>query len=186
MSQLKPDAGAAGPPVDERLQRRLRALEGVRRALLEAVPAAAAEVDAAGRVVACNRRFAILSGATEGELAGKPLASLSLNAAVRLERRPLPPPAEGELVVEAGPPGQASEWACENEERCRSLIENFHLGVTVHGPGAEVLQANAAALAMLRLTADQLLGKTSFDPNWDVVREDGTPLPGPEHPVPQA
>ena len=65
-------------------------------------------------------------------------------------------------------------------------MEEFHLGVTVHGPGAEVLQVNAAALAMLGLTEDQLLGKTPFDLEWDVVREDGSPLPGPEHPVPVA
>ena len=32
--------------------------------------------------------------------------------------------------------------------------------------------------------ADQLLGKTSFDPDWNVVHEDGSPFPGAEHPVP--
>ena len=143
-------------------------------------------MDAAGRVVACNGRFAALCGAAEAELAGKPLSDAGLNESVRLERRPLPPPAEGEVVVHVAGPRRAEESLRENEDPYRSLVENFHLGVTVHGPGAEVLQVNAAALAMLGLTEDQLLGKTPFDPEWDVVREDGSPLPGPEHPVPLA
>ncbi len=73
MNQPKPDTAVHGPAEVEHLRRRLRALEAGRHALLEAVPAAAAEVDAAGRVVACNRRFAALCDATEADLAGKPL-----------------------------------------------------------------------------------------------------------------
>jgi signal transduction histidine kinase len=42
------------------------------------------------------------------------------------------------------------------------------------------------ALDLLGLTEDQLLGKTSFDPQWNVIHEDGTPFPGPTHPAPQA
>ncbi len=85
------------------------------RALLQAVPGAAAEVDAAGRIVACNRRFAALCGAIEADLAGKPLSSLALDDSVRLERRPLPPPVEGELVV--------AEERRLSEERERKLRE---------------------------------------------------------------
>src|SRR5207253_32793 len=43
-----------------------------------------------------------------------------------------------------------------------------------------------AALDLLGLTEDQLLGKTSFAAEWNVIHEDGTPFPGPDHPVPQA
>ena len=39
---------------------------------------------------------------------------------------------------------------------------------------------------MLGLTEDQLLGKTSFDPYWNVIHSDGSPFPGHEHPVPMA
>ncbi|MEO0605989.1 MAG: PAS domain-containing protein, partial [Myxococcota bacterium] len=60
------------------------------------------------------------------------------------------------------------------------------MGVIVQGPEAEIRYANHSALRLLGLTMDQLLGKTSFDPDWDVVRLDGTPFPGPEHPVPEA
>ena len=60
------------------------------------------------------------------------------------------------------------------------------MGVVVQGPSAEIRYANRCALRLLGLTMDQLLGKTSFDPDWDVVRLDGTPFPGSEHPAPQA
>jgi hypothetical protein len=36
------------------------------------------------------------------------------------------------------------------------------------------------------LAEDQLLGKTSFDPEWKVIHEDGSPFPGDTHPVPVA
>jgi hypothetical protein len=41
-------------------------------------------------------------------------------------------------------------------------------------------------LELLGLTEDQLLGKTSFDPEWKVIHEDGSPFPGDTHPVPVA
>jgi hypothetical protein len=34
--------------------------------------------------------------------------------------------------------------------------------------------SNPAALELLGLTEDQLLGKTSFDPEWKVIHEDGS------------
>ncbi len=108
MSQPKPDPASHGPSEVDSMRRWLRAL-------LEAVPGAAAEVDAAGRIVACNRRFAALCGAIEADLAGKPLSSLALPDSVRLERRPLPPPVEGELVV--------AEERRLDEERERKLRE---------------------------------------------------------------
>jgi hypothetical protein len=39
---------------------------------------------------------------------------------------------------------------------------------------------------LLGLAEVQLLGKTSFDPDWNVIHEDGSPFPGNTHPVPQA
>jgi PAS domain-containing protein len=56
----------------------------------------------------------------------------------------------------------------------------------MQGPRAEILLSNPAALELLGLTEDQLLGKTSFDPEWKVIHEDGSPFPGDTHPVPVA
>ena len=49
-----------------------------------------------------------------------------------------------------------------------------------------MLVCNQAALDLLGLTEDQLLGKTSFDPEWNVIHEDGNPFPGDNHPVPMS
>ena len=65
----------------------------------------------------------------------------------------------------------------------RDLVAVMQVGVVVHGPGAEVLLSNAKALELLGLSEEQLLGKAPFDPSWRVVREDGSPFPGPEHPA---
>lgn len=74
----------------------------------------------------------------------------------------------------------------KSEALLRTLIDELRIGVLVQGPAAEILVSNRAALELLGLERDQLLGKTSFDPDWNVVHEDGSPFPGPEHPVPTA
>lgn len=66
------------------------------------------------------------------------------------------------------------------------LVEDLRIGVLLQGPRAEILLSNQAALDLLGLTKEQLLGKTSFDPDWNVIHEDGSPFPGETHPVPVA
>lgn len=81
---------------------------------------------------------------------------------------------------------QIEEALRESEIRFRRLIQDLHVGVLLQGSDAEILLSNPEALKLLGLTEDQLLGKTSFDPDWNVVHEDGSPFPGDLHPVPQA
>ena len=50
---------------------------------------------------------------------------------------------------------------------------------------AKMLLCNSAALEMLGVTEDQLVGSTSFDPRWNVIHEDGSPFPPETHPVPE-
>jgi PAS domain S-box-containing protein len=66
------------------------------------------------------------------------------------------------------------------------LIQNLQVGFIVQGPSSEILMCNDRALTLLGLEKDQLLGKTSFDPHWRVIHEDGSPFPGETHPVPMA
>lgn len=76
--------------------------------------------------------------------------------------------------------------AVERDSLFRTLIRDLRIGVLVQGPNAEIRVSNRAALELLGLEESQLLGKTSFDPEWHVIHEDGSPFPGPEHPVPTA
>lgn len=74
----------------------------------------------------------------------------------------------------------------KTQKRIEKIVSNVPVGILLHGRASEILFSNESALAMLGLTEDQLLGKTSFDPDWNVVHEDGSRFPGSDHPVPQA
>ncbi len=73
----------------------------------------------------------------------------------------------------------------EGQTRFRSLIENLHVGVVVQDRNATIQLSNSKARELLGLSLEQLLGRSSFDPLWNVVHEDGTDFPGPTHPVPR-
>jgi PAS domain S-box-containing protein len=77
---------------------------------------------------------------------------------------------------------EAEEALRESEDQFRTLLENLDVGIVVQGPRSEVLLANPAALTLLGLTEEELLGKTAFDSGWRAIREDGTQLPPEMHP----
>ena len=78
------------------------------------------------------------------------------------------------------------EAALESEGKYQRLVSDMPVGLLVQGPQSEILMSNHMALEFLGLSEDQLLGKTSLDPDWNVIHEDGSQFPGPTHPVPQA
>ena len=78
---------------------------------------------------------------------------------------------------------KAKEQADENDEKHRFLFENMKQGVIYHEADGQIAFANKAASEILGLTLEQLQGKTSFDPNWKSIREDGSEYPGEEHPA---
>jgi two-component system sensor histidine kinase/response regulator len=72
----------------------------------------------------------------------------------------------------------------EREKKFQQLVWDMRVGVLIQGSKAEIVMSNPAALELLGLTEDQILGRTSFDPDWNVIHEDGSLFPGPTHPVP--
>ncbi|HET7746869.1 MAG TPA: diguanylate cyclase, partial [Vicinamibacteria bacterium] len=70
---------------------------------------------------------------------------------------------------------EASQASRAAEERQRTLLRELRLGVIVHGPKGEVLDANPAAVDLLGRPASEMArGESSL--GRDVVREDGSPL----------
>lgn len=59
-------------------------------------------------------------------------------------------------------------------------------GVVVQSADGQIIWHNAVACRVLRMTPDQLLGKSSMDESWQSVGIDGSPLPGEEHPAMRA
>lgn len=56
-------------------------------------------------------------------------------------------------------------------------------GVVIQASDGEIIWHNAVASRILRMTPDQLLGRSSMDGNWDSIRIDGSQLPGAQHPA---
>ena len=73
-----------------------------------------------------------------------------------------------------------------SEARFRGLVRDVPVGVLVQGPNAQFVLANPKALELLGLTEDQMLGRTSYDPAWNVVDEAGRVLAPGEFPVNRA
>ncbi len=72
---------------------------------------------------------------------------------------------------------------CRMAERFFELIRTLHVGVVVQGPSTEVLVCNPASLMLLGLDEDQYRGKTSYDPDWNIIREDGSVFLAQERPL---
>jgi PAS domain S-box-containing protein len=70
----------------------------------------------------------------------------------------------------------------QNEEKYRTLFESMRQGVFYQRADGALVDINPSALKMFGLTREEFLGRTSFTPSWDVLREDGSPLPAEEHP----
>jgi PAS domain S-box-containing protein len=69
-----------------------------------------------------------------------------------------------------------------SEKNYRTLFKNMAQGAFYQSSDGKLFNVNSAALEMFGLTYDQFVGKTSKDPQWKVVHEDGTDFPAEEHP----
>lgn len=88
----------------------------------------------------------------------------------------------GNIVMNAVQRRQAEEELRTSEEKHRTLYENMVQGAFYQRADGMVVDANPAVLDMFGLTRNQFLGRTSMDPRWKVIHEDGSDLPGEHHP----
>ncbi len=77
---------------------------------------------------------------------------------------------------------EVQEKLSESENLYHSVVSALSEGVVVQDQYDKVVTANQAAANILGLTMDQLMGKDSYDPRWQALREDGTPFRPEEHP----
>jgi PAS domain S-box-containing protein len=82
--------------------------------------------------------------------------------------------AESELRVEA---------ALRAEQRLDAVLTSLGEGLVFQNREGNIISCNAAAERILGLTQDQMLGRTSHDPRWKALRQDGTPWSGDTHPA---
>jgi PAS domain S-box-containing protein len=69
-----------------------------------------------------------------------------------------------------------------SEEKYRTLFETMAQGVVYQDADGKIISANPAAERILGLTLDQMQGRTSMDPRWKAIHEDGSDFYGETHP----
>ena len=77
---------------------------------------------------------------------------------------------------------RAEEALRNSEEKHRRLFETMTQGVIYQSPDGSIISANPAAEDILGLSFEQMKGKTSHDPRWAMILEDGSPVSGDQHP----
>ncbi len=77
----------------------------------------------------------------------------------------------------------AEEVILHSEKKFRTLFETMVQGVVYQDARGMIFSANPAAERILGLSPDQMQGRTSVDPQWHAIHEDGSPFPGETHPA---
>lgn len=68
-------------------------------------------------------------------------------------------------------------------EYMKLAFQNMSEGVVVQNSNGIIVDFNPSAPRILSLSKEQLIGKDSYDPLWQAIRQDGSPFPGDEHPA---
>ena len=67
-------------------------------------------------------------------------------------------------------------------QRYQALFDNIVQGVFFQNADGTLCDVNPAALEMFGLSREEFLGRSSYNPEWDVINEDGQPLLPNDHP----
>ncbi len=101
-----------------------------------------------------------------------------------VKRKPSRSPGGGRAKVPAPfAPVAGAEARWRSEERYRSVVNVMTEGMVLQTAEGTIIDCNEQAVRILGQTRNQILGRTSQDPHWRAVREDGSPFPGEEHPA---
>jgi diguanylate cyclase (GGDEF)-like protein/PAS domain S-box-containing protein len=74
-------------------------------------------------------------------------------------------------------------WFLDSVSKFRTLYETSPTGVVYQDAQGRITDANPAAQRILGLSLSQMQGRSSIDPRWRALREDGSEYPGDEHPA---
>lgn len=86
-------------------------------------------------------------------------------------------------VISIGGSVQDITQDIQEEGRFSAVIEAMSEGLVIQDETGTIIMHNSAAPEILGLSADQLNGRTSMDPRWRAVRENGEPFEGKDHPA---
>jgi PAS domain S-box-containing protein len=78
---------------------------------------------------------------------------------------------------------RAETELADRETLYRNLFETMIQGVVYQDRDGRITSANNAAQQILGLTLDEMQGRSSIDPRWNSIHEDGSDFPGETHPA---
>lgn len=81
---------------------------------------------------------------------------------------------------------QKSIALAQSEEHLRLMFDSLLHGVVFQNECGQITAANPMAEHLLGLSLDQMQGRSSLDPCWKTIHEDGSEFPGDTHPAMQA
>jgi PAS domain S-box-containing protein len=64
-----------------------------------------------------------------------------------------------------------------------SVITVMQEGVVLQDTSGNIIGCNRSAESILGLSHEQMMGRSSLDPNWQTIHADGSPFPGNTHPA---
>jgi diguanylate cyclase (GGDEF)-like protein/PAS domain S-box-containing protein len=67
--------------------------------------------------------------------------------------------------------------------RFHDLLDHLPAGVVVHDKDSRIVAVNQLAATLLGMTPEQLIGRSVFNTNWNLLRDEDGPLPVDEYPV---
>ena len=68
-----------------------------------------------------------------------------------------------------------------SERRVQAILSAGTEGIIEFGSDGAIVACNAAAAAIVGMSADELIGRRPAEPGWRAIREDGRPFPVEEH-----
>jgi PAS domain S-box-containing protein len=71
----------------------------------------------------------------------------------------------------------------DSEISYSNLFKKMTQGVVYQNAEGKIISANPSAEKILGLTFDQMTGRTSMDPRWKTIHEDGSDFSGEDHPA---
>lgn len=77
----------------------------------------------------------------------------------------------------------AEQAVKESEARASTIIASLEEGIVLQDTIGAILTWNSSAERILGLSSDQMMGRSSVDPRWNAIHEDGSPFPGENHPA---
>ncbi len=86
-------------------------------------------------------------------------------------------------LYDLSPLKSAEEALRQSEINYRTLFETIPQGVVFQDSEGKIISANPAALKILDLSFEHIEGRTSSDPIWQAIHEDGSEFPGEDHPI---